>query len=183
MKQKRTFVTLLLIVALLCLGIGYAAIAGVTLTINGKAYAEAEVGNIDVRFEKAETKSKPEDATVTAEPSTDGDFKIGTFNVSGLKKEGDSVTVDYTIKNYATDIDATLTTPDVEWTNKTWYGVECTLSDEGLERDTTETATVVVTLLKTPVSEADEAAAKDETITITIDADPVDNSTSAQTNN
>lgn len=184
MKQKRTFVTVLLVLALLCLGIAYAAIGGVDLTISGNVAATVGEGSIDVVFTDAEVTDKPEGAVVTAEiDSQDPTSRTATIDVSKLTTADQSVTVVYTIENKTADIAATLgeeITLPVEYDNTEWFDVTCTLSGTELgkysaDADTdTQTATVVVTLRKTVVNEVDEAAAKD-TISITLDAEPVAN--------
>lgn len=184
MKQKRTFVTVLLVLALLCLGIAYAAITGVDLTISGNVAATVGEGSIDVVFTNAKVANKPEGATATATIDTeDTTNRTAKINVSNLTTAGQTVTAVYTIENKTTDIAATLgesTTLPVTFDNTDWFDVTCTLSGTELgkysaDADTdTQTATVVVTLLKTPVTDADAAVAQDE-ITITIDAEPVAN--------
>lgn len=188
MKQKRTFVTLLLVIALLCLGIGYAAISSVNLTISGNISALAAEGTVAVEFTDAEVDPSSkgivtaEPYTVTDEDAGTKDYTKATINVSELKAEGETATVVYTIENKADDIAATLAEPTISWDNTEWFNVECTLSGNDLEKNGTEgdsqTATVVVTLLKTPVSQADQDAATDD-ITITINAAPVENKTPA----
>ena len=177
MKQKRTFVTLLLVIAILCLGIAYAAISSVNLTISGNVSALAADGTVEVEFTKAEVDESSK-GIVTAEPNTDDDYTKATINVSELTTQGDTATVVYTIENKATDIEATLAEPTITWTNTEWFNVTCELSGTDLDKSgtgaNTQTATVVVELLKTPVSEADQTAAADE-ITITINAAPVEN--------
>lgn len=184
MKQKRTFVTLLLVIALLCLGIGYAAISGVTLNINGSASAMVGEGTIDVIFKSAKNTAKPDGAEATATIEADDD-KTATINVSQLTAAGQTATFELVIENQTTDIAATLGEPDISWTNTEWFDVDCTLSgtelgvyDADADTTDTQTATVTVTLLKTPVTEGedgDEGAAKAEDITITIAAEPVEN--------
>lgn len=190
MKQKRTFVTLLLIIALLCLGIAYAAISDVNLTISGNISAIAAEGTVEVEFIKAEVQAGSKGNTTAQEYTTvegtgEKDYTKATINVSNLTAEGDTATVVYTIENKADDIAATLTTPTVTWDNTEWFDVKCTLSGNDLEKNGTEgdtqTATVVVTLQKTPVSQADQSAATDD-ITITINAAPVENKTPTQGN-
>ena len=190
MKQKRTFVTLLLVIALLCLGIGYAAISSVNLTISGNISALAAEGTVEVEFTKAEVQAGSKGNT-TAQPYTivegteNKDYTKATINVSDLTAENDTATVVYTIENKADDIAATLGEPDIDWDNTEWFDVECTLSGNTLAKDGTEgdsqTATVVVTLKKTPVTLADQNAATDD-ITITINAAPVENKVPAQNN-
>lgn len=183
MKQKRTFVTLLLIIALLCLGVGYAAISGVTLNVNGTASAIVGEGAIDVRYTKAEVTAKPDGAVATATiDSTDSTKRTVTMDVSKLTTAGQSVTAVLTIENQTTDIAATLGTPSVTWTNTEWFDVDCELSGESLGKYSadadTQTATVTVTLLKTPVTSgenSDETAAVANDIKIEINAEPVAN--------
>ena len=184
MKQKRTFVTVLLFLALLCLGIAYATIGGVDLTISGNVAATVGEGSIDVVFTKAEVTNKPEGAVATAEiDSTDSTNRTATIDVSKLTTAGQSVTAVYTIENKTEDIAATLgeeTTLPVTYDNTDWFDVTCTLSGTELgkysaDADTdTQTATVVVTLKQTVVNDVDEAAAQD-IISITLDAEPVSN--------
>lgn len=181
MKQKKTFITILLVVALLCLGIAYAAIVGVDLTISGNVAATAAEGKIDVQFTKAEITANPNSATATATVDNSDKTKA-TISVSGLKTEGQTVTATYTIENKATDIAATLAQPNVSFDNSEWFDVTCTLSGTTLEKNSdattdTQTATVIVKLKKTPVTEADQTAAQDE-VTITVNASPVANSAS-----
>lgn len=177
MKQKTTFVTIVLVIALLCLGIAYAVISGVNLKITGQVVATAAEGNVKVKFTKVE-KGADSKGTVT---TSVGDGLTATFDVSGLTTQGDTATMIYTIENQSTDIAATLTKNEPTWTNTDWYNVTCTLSGTDLAKNSadttadTQTATVTVTLLKTPVTEADANAAKDTTVSITINAAPVAN--------
>ena len=184
MRQKRTFVTLLLVIAILCLGIAYAAITSVNLTITGSASAVAKTGVIDVQFTGYELDDSSKGTVtasvgVTPEGEDEADMTKATINVSELTTEGDTAIVRYTIENKAEDIAAILGTPSVVYDNTDWFSVKCELSANTLaknnESDTdTQTATVTVTLLKTPVSDEDAEAAQDD-ITITINAAPVEN--------
>lgn len=185
MKQKRTFVTLLLILAILCLGIAYAAITSQTLTITGSATALAENKPVNVIF--TEYAIQPGyDGKVEASIESDILAKI---NVSELTTEGDTATVDYTIENQATDMAATLDTPVVTFdaidgtvVESEWFDVKCTLSgnnltanNETLDSTTASAkATVTVTLKKTPVTQEDQAAAAED-IYVKIVANPVSN--------
>lgn len=172
MKQKRTFVALLLIIAILCLGIAYAEISGVVLKITGNVTATPAEGTIDVKFTEAAAQEGSEDY-VSPTISTDG--KTVTMDVSGLTTEKDSATVVCTIENQSTDMAATLGEPSVSWTETDWFDVTCTptttesLAKNGEEGDST-TKTVTVTLKKTPVK-----TEITDTMTITIQADPVEN--------
>jgi len=63
MKQKRTFITLLLVLAILGLGIAYAAITTQTLQITGTAQATAAEDEINVIFTAA-TPAEGEDENI-----------------------------------------------------------------------------------------------------------------------
>lgn len=182
MKQKRTFVTLLLVIALLCLGIAYAAIQGTELVISGQASTLAADGNIDVQLTAYDVQEEVSAGKVTAGVGTDG--LTANIKVEELKTAGQSATVVYTIENKAEDMAATLTNPDITWTNTEWFDVECTLGGTSLEKysedgdaDST-TATVVVTLKETVVTDTDAAKAVADDISIKINANPVENATS-----
>lgn len=175
MKQKRTFVTLLLVIAILCLGIGYAAITGMPLTITGSAKAEVGNGQVDVEFVAGED-NIDKDTKVTAASVDTSDPTKASFTVEGLTATNETVTVTYTIKNNSTDIPATLQTPSIEWTNKEWFDVTAQYSSPNIAKKgttgDTQTVTVSVKLLKAPVTTVDAAAASDSSITLTLQAEP-----------
>ena len=186
MKQKRTFITLLLVIALLCLGIAYAAVTSQTLTISGSAGVLTDEQKVNVIFTAAEVQGEAGTdypGTVTANVDNSDKTKA-TINVSDFKTIGDSVTVIYTIENQQTDLQATLAAPVVTLTGagkqagtpSGWFDVDCTLSGNTLakngEAGDSQTATVVVTLNQTPVT-ADQVTAASDTITIDIVASPV----------
>ena len=180
MEHKKTLLTLVLIVVALCLTAAYAAITSQNLTITGNVSAIAGEGNVKVQFVDAQVANSSK-GTVTAQPNTGDDYTKATISVADLSVVGDTATVVYTIENKAPDMAAKLATPTVEWDNKEWFDVKCELSGVDLAKnsdqntDDTQLATVTVTLLKTPVSEADQNAATDS-VTISINASPVENS-------
>lgn len=164
MKQKRTFITLLLIIALLCLGIAYAAIDGVHLEISGNVSATASDSNFNVEFTGEPLKTG--DGTITATASGTN----GTINVSGLTTKDQTATVTYTIKNSSpTNLKANLT-KSLDYDKTDWFEVTADLADTSIEKEGTTTLTVTVKLKKTPITTADEEDATD-TITINIDAE------------
>lgn len=182
MKQKRTYVTLLLVLAILGLGIAYAAITSQTLTISGSAEVANDDVEVNVVFtDEVNITGAPEYATVSAE-AVDGKI-TANINVEDFKTIGDSVTVVYTIENRQADLTATLETPEItltgagkeEGTESGWFDVDCVLGTNSLakygdEGDST-TATVTVTLNQTPVT-AEQVSAASDTIKIEIVANP-----------
>lgn len=165
MRQQRTFLLLSVIVSVLVLGIGYAAITSVTLNVNGNVTGTPDQANFNVKFAGAPTWEGSGSAVL----QITGD-RSATIDVSGLKTVGDSLTARFTVMNASNDIDAIIT-HDVSFTNSTYFNV--TASFEGLDYGYTEqdwgsingeesayiahggyTATLVIRieLLKTPVS-------------------------------
>lgn len=170
MKQKRTYITLLLIVALLCLGIAYAAITNQTLKISGSVEATASDANFNVKFTDKSTSGS---GTITAEiDAADTTGRTATINVSGLTTAGQTATAVYTISNESpADLTANLTS-NLVFDNTTWFEVTADLEDTSIAKGASTTMTVTVKLLKTPATAADVTAAKDD-ITVTIDAEAV----------
>ena len=93
MKNKKTFVGIALLILVLVLGIGYAAITG-SLTIGGTAKATTDDDNFKVVFTGIPVVSESKYATASI---TDGiNAKI---DVTGLTQKGQYVTVTYDIVN------------------------------------------------------------------------------------
>ena len=172
MKQRKTFITLALIIAVLCLGIAYAAITGITLTINGSAKAVVGDGVVEVEFTDAKAGTN---ATVVTNATVENDPTKATFTVEGLKTKGEKATVDFTIENKSSDIPATLGTPTITLgQGGEWFNVTHTYSDTELDIGEEATLTLTIELIKVPTT---DAAAQDatETITVTLNADPASN--------
>lgn len=107
MKNKRTFVGLFVILALLCLGIGYAAITK-TLTINGGvATGDADdlADNFIVYFSKVETNTDlAEGVTVTANVDAAAKSLTTSFGIENMNKVGSKVVLTYTVNNDSEDL-------------------------------------------------------------------------------
>jgi len=104
MKTPKTFLLLSVVVAVLILGIAYAAIQDVTLTVNGTATASPDQDNFTVKF------ANPSEITGDGSGSltVDSDITKATLAVSGLKKVGDQVTATIDVVNTSTDLGANL---------------------------------------------------------------------------
>jgi len=173
--KKRTGIIGVLI-AILVLGIGYAAITGVDLNVTGNANVKPDQDNFNVHFDTNTAPSITKGANVVADATvtaTYTDDLNATINVDGFTKKGDTATVVYTIINESEDIDATLSGPDIDTTvtgyNSEYFDVTATLgkSELAAQGDTT-TLTVVVEAKKTPIDDQEST-----TISITVPADPV----------
>ena len=111
MKNRKTVVVAFLLVAAMLLGVGYAALQD-TLTIDGVLGADISTANTqfdhDIYFEK-HVISDPALATVGY---ADNMRDEATITAKAFQKEGDTVTITFTIINKSVEFDA-LVTPDV----------------------------------------------------------------------
>ena len=152
MKNRRNVVIAFMIVAVMLLGIGYAALSD-TLDITGSAdvnqSAAEEAFNEDVYFSAAAANETGNTASVNADNNDKASFTAAT-----LKGKGDKVTFTFTIKNDG-DVDANVT-PKLNATlgntnteyftiSSDWDGATKTLSAHS-----EITYTVTVELIKTP---------------------------------
>ena len=175
MKKKGTFVGLAIVIAILLLGIGYAAVSHVTLTINGSAKATPSDNNFKVVITNDPTPKavvNKQAGEITATP-TATDTATADFDITGMSQKGDKVTLTYTIKNNSADLEAKLGEPVVSFTtgDKDYFKVTSTLK-EGTNplaaNGGTREVEVVVELLKTPIDAEKECSGA-----VTIDAEPV----------
>lgn len=152
MKRRNTYVGLILLLAVLMLGIGYAAMSNITLNIGGSASAIVEDENFKVKFTGTpEVSSSDVTATIT-------DDHNATLNVTGLSAKGDKVTATYTIENASEDLSASVAVPTITNSNEDYFTVTTDMSaSQTLAAGGNTTVTVTVELVKTPV-DADQTA-------------------------
>lgn len=169
MKKRRTLIIALLLVAALCLGIGYAAVSE-TLLWNGTI--ENDAVEFVVKFETTAESAvsgagDAEDKEKILSLSNPGDPGGRTVApaVDGLTVVGDSVTFTYTVKNYSNVI-VELKELTTDFNNEYF---KLTLGDwDKTVLDVNEIATVDVTVELIKVSDIIETA----TFTITAEAVP-----------
>lgn len=166
MKSKKTILGIVLLIAILLLGIGYAAITDVTLNINGTADATANTDNFIVKFTSA-TAVKNCTAEVS---SSDTNKRTATMNVSGLQSAGDTATATFVVTNESRDLNAALevTTETMGGTNPEYFDVKATIADNtsSVVPSGTRTVTVTVTLKETIIED------KTATINVQLSATP-----------
>lgn len=147
MKRTNKLIIAALLVIMLLLGIGYAAIQNITLNISGTASADPAQAAFKVMFSGEPTVS---DAThVTASVTDDTN---ATINVSGLTAEGDKVTATYTVQNASTDLSADLSVATTN-SNTDYFTIKSDLAKTSLVAGEATTLVVTVELTKIPVSE------------------------------
>ena len=153
MKNRKGLISLML-VAVLLLGIGYAALSD-TLDITGSAdvnqSAAEEAFNEDIFFSAAVAN----EAGNTASVNSDNNDKA-SFTAATLKGKGDKVTFTFTIKNDG-DVDATVTpklNASLGNTNPEYFSISSDWAGEAkvLAAHSEVTYTLTVELLKTPTN-------------------------------
>ena len=148
MTKTSKIIVVAVIVEMLLLGIGYAAIQNITLNIAGTAAADPSQENFKVMFSGTPTVS--DETYVTAGIT---DEINATINVSGLTKKGEIVTATYTIQNTSTDLTADLSATASN-TNTEYFNVSYALEENTLQKGEATTITVTVELIKTPIQES-----------------------------
>lgn len=152
MKNRKLVIVAFLLVAVMLLGVGYAALSD-TLDITGSAdvnqSAAEEAFNEDVFFSAAVANEAGNTASINADNNDKASFTANT-----LKGKGDKVTFTFTIKNDG-DVDATVTpklnatlgntNPEYFAISSDWDGAAKTLAAHS-----EVTYTITVELIKTP---------------------------------
>lgn len=161
MKNRRFVIGAFLLVAVLCLGVGFAALQQ-TLTVSGTlSYdpADAEAAfDEDVYFTGAPTvtgNAQVMSSIIAEINAIDNDNLIITVAKDAFSSAGQSVTVTATVKNDSTDdievsFDASFTQPSASFTVAPSAATTITAGGEG-------TVTITITLTDTSVVVADAA--------------------------
>ena len=166
MRRNTKIVGGILLVAILLVAVGYAAITNVKLNIKGTTKSEGNPDNF-----KVELIGEPQtsgDGTTTA-TINNADKTQGTMNVSGLNAKGQTAIATYTVKNQSADLSADLIAKATS-TNDEYFEVQCSLDKTTLKAQEQTTMTVKVKLLKTPIDETKENLSTE--IGVNIDAEP-----------
>lgn len=156
MKKKRTLTVVAMVLAVLMLGVGYAAINSVDLKIErGSASATPDQGNFVVKFDKNTQVTTKGNGTITAAYDASNEL-LATFSVTGLTAKGQTASATYTIKNYSPDLIANLAVNNVAAVatgDTEYFTVTATLAENSLEANADTTLVVTVNLIKTPVND------------------------------
>ena len=176
-QNKKTLqIVLIVLVAVLTLGIGYAAISAVNLIINGNATANPSDTNFKVKFLN-ETGVTP---TITSEDGGTGDISVSsdttaTFNITGLDAVGESATANFKVKNESNAIGAKIGVTATN-SNQEYFKITVTVVDDELQAGDETDVRVKVEMIKTPVNNAVTTS-----ITTTLTASPLENETATGT--
>lgn len=166
MKNRKTFFGVALLLAVLTLGIGYAAISNVNLEITGNASGEGAQENFNVRFAEeviVDRSAAAERVEVSATKT--GDLS-GRIDVSKLSAKGEKVVITYTVENYSEDLSAELSLSSAEVVDQN-FRITAVLNDNFINAGESATVTVTVESLNTIIDEGDYT--KDFTFTVIAD--------------
>lgn len=106
MSKQKKLIFVIILLAILLIGVGYAALSNVTLTINGKATATASQDNFNVYFTGENTKKSSEDPSTNVAVTVTAQAKEATVNFSGLTTKDDEEYAILEIENASNDVDA-----------------------------------------------------------------------------
>jgi len=115
MKQKRTFIAVLLVIAVLALGVAY-ALDAIPLSIKGQATSVASTANFQVEFtasdvetvEAALAEGVDEDGKTIEVNNVTASGTAASFAVTGMSSEGDTAVVTFTVTNNSGNLAAQL---------------------------------------------------------------------------
>lgn len=147
MKNRKVLIGIVLLIVVLALGIGYAAITD-SLTIAGTATATANAENFKVVF-TGTTSGVSDGVTATA---TNG-ATTATMDVTGLTTTGDTKTATFNIKNTSEELKALVDVSTETISNTEFFAIDATVANPttALAPNAETTVTVKVTLVKTPI--------------------------------
>ena len=175
MKSRKKLIALIVIVAVLVLGIGYAVVSSINLTISGTAAMKSV--DLNVGFNGTVSNDVTHATGATATGSNSGTSSVGvktaTISVSDLAQVGDYATVTYTVQNYETYVDATVYVSNITNNKNTFFEVTTDATGASAKKSVaknngTTTVTVTVKLIARPTTPADNTAA----IEVELTADP-----------
>ena len=150
MRKTNKIIVVTILVAMLLLGIGYAAIQNVTLNISGTVAADPSQSNFKVCFVTDPEPTVSDSTYVTAGVIDDIN---ATINVSGLTIKGQIVSATYIVQNTSTDLSADLSVATTN-SNTEYFTISSELADTSLKAGETTIVIVTVELTKTPISES-----------------------------
>lgn len=161
MRNRKNFNTVIIFALVLFLSVGYAVVNSVTLSVTGTSTAATE--DLAVYFNGTTSVSS---SKVTATATN------GTTSASILVKDltlNETVTATYTVVNNETDVGASYIVNNINLSNSEYFSVTTDASSaRSIAAKGTNTITVTVKMVKTPVDSANSSS----TITINLSATP-----------
>lgn len=172
MKNKKSLLSFGLLALVLVLGVGYAVVSNVDLTIGGSA--SVEEADLKVSFKSVEVDKTSANENIEVNNTVTDGAIADTFTISKMALN-DEVVLTYTVQNKETDVAATLTEKDgitISNDNEEYFSATSEIVDSNIPANGgTTTVKVTVKLIKTPVESSDSSASFD----LTLNAAPVNN--------
>lgn len=166
MKNQKSMLVIGIALLVLVLGVGYAVVSSVGLTISGTANVKETA--LKVSFNGITTTSDTTGSNKVTATADDGSLSA-KISVNDLELN-DTVTATYTIKNEETDVDASISQASISNDKSDYFQVTTDLGTaKTIGAGQTDTVTVTVKLIKTPVLEDDSTA----NIKVNLTATPV----------
>lgn len=153
MKKKSNYFLLILLALSFVLGVGYAVVNSISLTVTGTVGAASE--NLDVYFTGETSVSNASKVTATA---TAGSLDA-TISVKNMELN-ETVTATYYVENNEIDVAGYLTQESLTNTNQDYFTVTSTVGNNQYvcaDKAGTTPVTVHITMKKTPVDSADSS--------------------------
>ncbi len=160
MRNRKSFNTVIIFALVLFLSVGYAVVNSVSLTVSGSAGAGAEILDVSFNGTKTVSNTTKGSATVTA-----GSTKA-TFSASDMTLN-ETITYTYTVQNKETDVAADVTLSSTG--SNEYFTISVSPTSITIQPGSTSVVTVVVKMIKTPISSTNNSAS----FTVTLNAVPV----------
>lgn len=147
MKNRKVLIGIVLLIVVLALGIGYAAITD-SLKITGTATATAKQENFKVVFTGVTSEVSDGVTTTVTNGAT-----TATMDVTGLTTTGDTKTATFNIKNNSAELKALVDVATKSITNPGFFTIDAEVANPttALAPNGETTVTVTVKLIKTPI--------------------------------
>jgi hypothetical protein len=169
MKKRNSMIVLAILIAVLVLGVGYAAVSAVSLNLTGSAKVKDIALDVVFTGETDVDTSGADEADCVATSDTNG--LTGTITVTDLKTVGEKVSAIYTVKNREISLSASVLKKTITNSKSDFFKVTTSVDSTPavIAKGATTTVTVTVELIKVPILEADSTT----TIGVELEATPV----------
>ena len=151
-NEKIFKIFLFVLIAVVVLGVGYAAVSSIHLLFNGTVSVAPDQSRFKVHFVSAQR--------ITGSPGAGGtaivdhnDKTLAHFSISGLTKEGDYAQATYLIKNDSNKIGADISLK-ITNSNPEYFKVTQSIDNNILKAGDTTLTKVKVELIKSPIDAA-----------------------------
>ena len=168
MTNTNKIISAIVIVAVLVIGVGYAAISNITLNITGTAAATPNDANFKVAFIGTPEVSNTD---IVTSATVKDDTTKAEFTIENVSAKGDNATITYTVRNNSSDLSATISATTSN-DNTEYFSVEYKFAGDKdtvtLAAGEETTITVTVSVIKTPID-----AVKSANVGVALTAQPV----------